>query len=224
MPAQVHTRFEELTGIRLCEGYGLTESAGVVSVNPYAGTRKKGTIGQVVAGTEVLLLDKENPSRLAPEGEPGELAIHGPQVMQGYWNRPEAAADVFIEHQGKTWLRTGDVAVVDEEGFLSIVDRIKDMIAVGGFKVFPSQVEDVVLEHDAVKEALVIGVPDDYKGEVPRVFVTLEGEATSEELKTWLNQRVGKHERVDQVVIREELPKTIIGKLDRKALRAEVLG
>ncbi len=223
MPAQVHTRFEEATGIRLCEGYGLTESAGVVSVNPYAGSRKKGTIGQVVAGTEVLLLDKENPSQLAPEDEPGELAIHGPQVMQGYWNRPEAAADVFIEHQGKTWLRTGDVAVVDDDGFLSIVDRIKDMIAVGGFKVFPSQVEDVVLEHHAVKEALVIGVPDDYKGETPRVFVTLETEATSEDLKAWLNQRVGKHERVDQVVIREELPKTIIGKLDRKALRAEVL-
>ncbi len=223
MPAPVHTKFEEVTGIRLCEGYGLTESAGVVSVNPYAGTRKKGTIGQVVAGTEVLLLDKENPGRLAPEGEPGELAIHGPQIMQGYWNRPEVAADVFVEHQGKTWLRTGDVAVVDEDGFLSIVDRIKDMIAVGGFKVFPSQVEDVILEHPAVKEALVIGVPDDYKGETPRAFVTLDGEITGDALRDWLNQRVGKHERVDQVVIREELPKTIIGKLDRKALRAEVL-
>ena len=143
--------------------------------------------------------------------------------MQGYWNRPEAAADVFVEHQGKTWLRTGDVAVVDEDGFLSIVDRIKDMIAVGGFKVFPSQVEDVILEHPAVKEALVIGVPDDYKGEAPRAFVTLNEEITGDALRDWLNQRVGKHERVDQVVIREELPKTIIGKLDRKALRAEVL-
>ena len=223
MPAQVHERFEQATGVRLVEGYGLTESAGVVSVNPYAGTRKRGPIGQLVAGTEILLLDKENPSQLAPTGGPGELAVHGPQVMAGYWNRPEASSDVFIEHQGKRWLRTGDVAVLDEDGFLSIVDRIKDMIAVGGFKVFPSQVEDAVLKHQAVKEALVIGVPDDYRGEVPRAFVTLEGEATGDELKTWLNERVGKHERVDKVVIREELPRTIIGKLDRKALRAEVL-
>jgi len=223
MPAQVHERFEKATGVRLVEGYGLTESAGVVSVNPYAGTRKRGTIGQLVAGTEILLLDKENPSTLAPEGEPGELAVHGPQIMQGYWNRPEAAADVFIEHHGKTWLRTGDVAIVDEDGFLSIVDRIKDMIAVGGFKVFPSQVEDVVLPHEAVKEALVIGVPDDFKGELPRAYVTLQGDATEQEIKSWLNDRVGKHERVDRVVVRDELPKTIIGKLDRKALRSEVL-
>ena len=214
-----------MTGVRLVEGYGLTESAGVVSANPYAGTRKKGTIGQVVPGTEVLLLDKEDPARLAPEGEPGELVVHGPQIMRGYWNRPETDADVFVEHHGKRWLRTGDVATIDAEGFLEIVDRIKDMIAVGGFKVFPSQVEDVILQNPAVKEALVIGVPDEYLGEVPRVYVTLAepGQFDGETLKTWLNTRVGKHERVDQVVIRESLPRTIIGKLDRKALRAEVL-
>ena len=173
----------------------------------------------------MILLDKEDPTKLAPEGEPGELAVHGPQVMRGYWNRPEAAADAFAERDGKKYLRTGDVAVIDEDGFLSIVDRIKDMIAVGGFKVFPSVVEDVIREHEAVKEALVIGVPDDYKGEMPRAYVTLEeGEsASNEQLRDWLNAKIGKHERVDQVVIRDELPKTIIGKLDRKALRAEVL-
>ncbi len=225
MPAPVHAKFEELTGVRLVEGYGLTESAGVVSVNPYAGTRKRGTIGQVVAGTEILLLDKEDPTRLAPDGEPGELAVFGPQIMRGYWNRPEAAADAFATHNGKRYLRTGDVAVLDDDGFLSIVDRIKDMIAVGGFKVFPSQVEDVILEHDAVKESLVIGVPDDYKGEVPRAYVTLQADAAVDgsALRDWLNAKVGKHERVDEVIIREELPKTLIGKLDRKALRAEVL-
>ncbi len=225
MPAQVHAKFEEVTGVRLVEGYGLTESSGVVSVNPYAGTRKRGTIGQVLAGTEVILLDKEDPTRLAPDGEPGELAIHGPQVMRGYWNRPETAADAFAERDGKKYLRTGDVAVIDEDGFLSIVDRIKDMIAVGGFKVFPSVVEDVILEHEAVKEALVIGVPDEYRGESPRAYVTLEEgtSVASEDLRDWLNAKVGKHERVDEVVIRGELPKTIIGKLDRKALRAEVL-
>ena len=225
MPSAVHARFEEATGVRLVEGYGLTESAGVVSANPYEGTRKRGTIGQLVAGTEIVLLDKEDTTKLAPEGEPGELAIHGPQVMRGYWNRPETDAEVFVERDGKRYLRTGDVAVMDEDGFLSIVDRIKDMIAVGGFKVFPSVVEDALLKHDDVKEALVIGVPDDYHGELPRAYVTLQpgADATGEDLAKWLNSRVGKHERVDSVVIREELPKTIIGKLDRKALRAEVL-
>ena len=225
LPAPVREQWEARTGVRIVEGYGLTESSGVVSANPYDGARKPDTIGQVVAGTEVLLLDKEDAQKLAPEGEPGELALHGPQIMSGYWNRPEAAKDVFVEHHGKQWLRTGDVATVDEDGFLEIVDRIKDMIAVGGFKVFPSQVEDVLLENEAVKEALVIGVPDDYRGEVPRAYVTLRKDAKSdgEALAEWLNTRVGKHERVDRVVLRDELPKTMIGKLDRKALRAEVL-
>lgn len=225
MPAPVHTRFEEVTGVRLVEGYGLTESSGVVSANPYAGTRKKGTIGQLVAGTEILLVDKEDPTKLAPEGEPGELVVHGPQIMRGYWQRPETDADVFVEHGGMRYLRTGDVAQWDEGGFLKIVDRIKDMIAVAGFKVFPSVVEDAVLKHEAVKEVLVIGVPDEYRGEAPRAYVVLEegADATGEAIKDSLNERIGKHERVDQVVIRADLPKTIIGKLDRKALRAEVL-
>lgn len=226
MPGPVHEKFEAVTGVRLVEGYGLTESSGVVSVNPYEGTRKRGTIGQLVPGTEIVLLDKEDPTRLAPEGEPGELAIHGPQVMRGYWNRPETDTDVFVRRGNKKYLRTGDVAVMDEDGFLSIVDRIKDMIAVGGFKVFPSVVEDVILKHEAVKEALVIGVPEEYRGEVPRAYVTINegsGAVDGDALKAWLNERIGKHERVDQVVIRDSLPKTIIGKLDRKALRAEVL-
>lgn len=225
MPGPVHEKFEQVTGVRLVEGYGLTESSGVVSVNPYEGTRKRGTIGQLIPGTSIVLLDKEDPTKLAPEEEPGELAIHGPQVMRGYWNRPETAADIFVERDGKTYLRTGDVAVMDEDGFLAIVDRIKDMISVGGFKVFPSMVEDVILEHEAVKEALVIGVPEEYRGEVPRAYVTINdgADAAGDVLRDWLNERVGKHERVDEVVIRDELPKTIIGKLDRKALRAEVL-
>lgn len=225
MPAPVHTKFEEATGVRVVEGYGLTESSGVVSVNPYEGTRKKGTIGQLVARTEIVLLDKEDPTKLAPEGEPGELAIHGPQIMRGYWNRPDTQAEVFVERNGKQYLRTGDVATMDEDGFLEIVDRIKDMISVGGFKVFPSQVEDVILEHCQVKEVLVIGVPDEYRGEAPRAFVVLEENADigADALRGWLNDRIGKHERVDKVVIRNDLPKTIIGKLDRKALRAEVL-
>ena len=224
LPAPVWEKFEETTGVRLVEGYGLTESSGVVSTNPYEGLRKPGTIGQPIPATQVMLLDKEDPTRLAPDGEPGELVVRGPQVMRGYWNRPDTQASAFAAINGESWLRTGDVATIDEDGFLAIVDRIKDMIAVGGFKVFPSEVEKVLLENAAVREALVIGMPDSYRGEVPRAYVTLAaGSATSaDELRDWLNARVGKHERVDEVVLREELPKTMIGKLDRKALRAEV--
>ncbi|MFA6218830.1 MAG: long-chain fatty acid--CoA ligase [Erythrobacter sp.] len=226
MPAPLREKFEAASGVRLVEGYGLTESSGVVSANPYQGLRKQGTIGQPIPATQVLLLDKEDPGSLAPDGEPGELAVRGPQVMQGYWNRPEAQAATFAEHNGEAWLRTGDVATIDEDGFLTIVDRIKDMIAVGGFKVFPSQVEAVLLEHPAIKEALVIGRPDAYRGEAPVAYVTLNEGAldNGEELRAWLNARVGKHERAEDVVVREALPRTMIGKLDRKALRAEVLG
>jgi long-chain acyl-CoA synthetase len=223
LPDPVREKWETATGSRLVEGYGLTESSGVVSTNPYVGERKAGTIGQVLPHTRVRLLDKENSARAAPMGEPGELAVAGPQMMQGYWNRPDAAKDAFADIEGVRWLRTGDVAVIDENGFIIIVDRIKDMIAVGGFKVFPSQVEAVLLGHPAVKEALVLGLPDPYHGEMPRAFVTLDGDVSGEELMKWLNARVGKHERVSAVVVRDALPKTMVGKPDRKALRAEVL-
>lgn len=225
LPGPLKARFEAATGARLVEGYGLTETSGVVSTNPYEGESRVGTIGQPIPGTRVRLLDKEDPARDAPRGEPGELAIQGPQVMRGYWRRPEAAADAFAERPDGRWLRTGDVATLDAQGYLQIVDRIKDMIAVGGFKVFPSQVEAVIEEHPSVREVLVIGVPDPYRGESPRAYVTLKDGCSDsgEALRDWLNARLGKHERVDEVVVRASLPKTMIGKLDRKALRAEVL-
>lgn len=220
LAAELKARFEERSGAVVIEGYGLTESSGVVSCNPYEGLNKLGSIGQPIPGTDVKLLDKEDPTKPAPEGEPGELVFAGPQVMCGYWNRPDADAEVFV---GK-YLRTGDVATIDEDGFIHIVDRLKDMIAVGGFKVFPSQVEDVLYKHPSVKEALVIGVPDPYHGEMPRAYVTLQDGAPEdgETLTKWLNPQLGKHERVQSVVVREALPKTMIGKLDRKALRAEI--
>jgi long-chain acyl-CoA synthetase len=225
LSAPLREKFLAATGVPLVEGYGLTESSGVVSANPYCGTGKPGSIGQPIPATQVLLLDKEDPERLAPDGEPGELAVRGPQIMRGYWNRPDSALTAFAEINGEAWLRTGDIAAIDEDGFVTIVDRLKDMIAVGGFKVFPSQVEDVLLEHPAIKEVLVIGVPEPYHGEMPRAYVTLNEGADEDgaALKAWLNARVGKHERVDEVVVRATLPKTMIGKLDRKALRAEVL-
>lgn len=220
LPAELKARFEQRSGSVVIEGYGLTESSGVISCNPYEGLNKLGSIGQPIPGTQVRLVDKEDPHKDAPAGEPGELVAKGPQMMAGYWNKPEAAADVFVDG----WLRTGDVATIDDDGFIFIVDRLKDMIAVGGFKVFPSQLEDILYTHPAVKEALVIGVPDAYSGERPKAFVTLNdgAAATGDELAQWLNPQLGKHEKVLEVVVRDNLPKTMIGKLDRKALRAEV--
>jgi long-chain acyl-CoA synthetase len=220
LPAELKARFEERSGSVVIEGYGLTESSGVISCNPYEGVNKTGSIGQPIPGTQVRLVDKEDPHKDVPPGEPGELVAKGPQMMAGYWNKPEATGQVFVDG----WLRTGDVATIDGDGFIFIVDRLKDMIAVGGFKVFPSQIEDILYTHPAVKEALVIGVPDSYAGERPKAFVTLNEDiaANGEDLEKWLNPKLGKHERVLAVVVRENLPKTMIGKLDRKALRAEV--
>jgi long-chain acyl-CoA synthetase len=220
MASEVAARFAANSGALLVEGYGLTESSGVVSCNPYNGTGKVGTIGQPIAGTMVRLVDRDNPAQSAVQDMPGELVVYGPQVMQGYWNRPEADAESFIDG----WLRTGDIAEIDVDGYIRIVDRLKEMIAVGGFKVYPSTIEQVLYRHPAVKEALVIGVPDTYRGETPRAYVALSDEVTisAEALCEWVNAHLGKHERVDQIVLKASLPKTMVGKLDRKALREEL--
>ncbi len=218
LAAELKAKFEGVSHATVIEGYGLTESSGVISCNPYEGESRSGSIGQPVPGTTVKLVDKEDPTKPAPEGHPGELVAKGPQIMMGYWNKPEATAEVFVDG----WLRTGDVATIDDDGFIYIVDRLKDMIAVGGFKVFPSQIEDVLYKHPAVKEALVIGIPDAYSGERPRAYVTVTDAVSGTELMAWLNPQLGKHERVTDVIVRDALPKTMIGKLDRKALRMEV--
>ncbi|RSU18383.1 long-chain fatty acid--CoA ligase [Sphingomonas koreensis] len=226
LPAELKTRFEAATGAKLIEGYGLSESSGVVSANPYVGEGKSGTIGQPIIATRVRLVDKEDPSKPAPEGEPGEIVVAGPQIMGGYWDRPETDDSTFCtDATGQKWLRTGDVGQIDEDGFIKIVDRLKDMIAVGGFKVFPKHIEDVLYRHPAVKEALVVGMPDSYRGETPRAYVALNDDAdpvTGNALRDWLNPQLGKHERVDAVVIRDKLPKTMIGKLSRKDLLIEI--
>ena len=222
LSAALHRRWEAVTGARLVEGYGLTESSGVVSTNPYEGENRLGTIGQPLPATRVRLLDQEDPTGEAEER--GEIAVRGPQIMRGYWQRPDADAEVFADG----WLRTGDVGTIDDDGFVRVVDRIKDMIAVGGFKVFPSQIEAVLSTHPAVRECLVLGLPDPYAGERPRGYAVLDPEAgvapAADELRDWLNAKLGKHERVDAVVLRDSLPKTPIGKPSRKDLRAEVVG
>ena len=219
LPLELKQKFEATTGARLIEGYGLTETSPIVCSNPYEGLNKSGTVGQPVPGTRMKIVDREDPTRPPPEGEPGELLFAGPQIMKGYWNRPDADAEVFIGE----FVRTGDVGLIDDDGYVKIVDRLKDMIAVGGFKVFPSQVEQVLYHNPAVKEALVIGVPDRYRGEQPKAFVTLnEGfETDGAALKDWLNPQLGKHERVCEVEVRLNLPKTLVGKLSRKELVAE---
>ena len=218
-------KFEAATGATVVEGYGLSESSGVLTANPYEGEGKTGTIGQPLPATHLRLVDKADPTRDPPAGEPGEIVAMGPQVMRGYWNRTDADAEVFVTDVAGRWLRTGDVGTIDADGFVRIVDRLKDMIAVSGFKVFPSQIEAVLHRHPAVKEAMVIGLPDPYRGEQPRAYITLnEGvTATAEALRDWLNPQLGRHERIDEVVIRLTMPKTMIGKLSRKDLIAEVM-
>jgi long-chain acyl-CoA synthetase len=216
LAAELKAKFEKATGATLTEGYGLTEGC-IVSVNPFEAEGKTGTIGQPLPATLFRLVDRDDPSRPPIEGEPGEIVVSGPQIMKGYWNRSDD------ESFADGWLRTGDVGTIDEDGFIRIVDRLKDMISVGGFKVFPSQVEAVLYRHPAVKEALVIGIPDPYRGETPKAFVALNdgAAATEEELCAWANSQLGKHERLSAVEIRTNLPKTLIGKLSRKELVAE---
>ena len=220
MAAELKARFETATGIPVNEGYGLTESSGVVSVNPFPpGVNKAGTVGRPLQDTLVVLMDRDDPSQRAAPGQPGEITFGGPQVMQGYWNRPGETANVFIDGR----VRTGDVGIIDADGYLTIIDRIKDMISVGGFKVFPSQVEAVLYRHPAVKEALVIAVPDSYSGERPKAFVTLRQgmSASPAQLLAWAEPHLGKHERLAGLEIRESLPRTMVGKLSRKDLIAQ---
>ena len=219
LPSEVKARFESTTGATVIEGYGLTESSGVLTSNPYLGLNKSGTIGQPVPGTHIKLVDREDPTKPAPEGEPGEIVFTGPQAMQGYWGKPESGNENFVGGD----VRTGDVGLIDEDGYVRIVDRLKDMIAVGGFKVFPSTIEKRLYANDAVKEALVIGIPDTYSGEKPKAFVTLTvgADINGDELMSWLNPQLGKHERVVAVEVRDALPKTLVGKLSRKELVAE---
>ena len=212
-------RFEELTGCRLVEGYGLTEASPVVSCNPLEGVNKEASIGLPLPGTTITIVDRNNPARLVPDGEPGEICVSGPQVMKGYWNRPEATADVLLDGR----LRTGDVGYIDPDGYTFIIDRMKDLILVGGFNVFPRNVEEAIYKHPAVEETTVIGVPDDYQGESVKAFVRLKKDQalTADALRDFLRERIGKHELPKHIEFRDALPKTMVGKLSKKELVAE---
>ncbi len=217
LPQSLKERFEQRTGSLLVEGYGLTEG-GMLCANPVDALNKPGTVGQPLPRTRIALVDREAPERDPEPGEAGEIIVQGPQIMQGYWRDAEAAP--FVERKGIRWLRSGDVGMIDADGYVRIVDRLKDIISVEGVKVFPSQIEAILSRHPAVSEVLVIGVADHASGEIPQAFVTLIGGSatTAGELKAWLNPQLGRHEQVRSVELRESLPRTMVGKLNRRAL------
>jgi len=215
--AAVAERWEAITGTPLVEGYGLTESSPVISFNPLVGTRKPGSIGIPVPGTEVRLVD-DNGAPVA-QGEPGELTARGPQVMQGYWQQPEASAEALRDG----WLHTGDVAAMDEDGYLRIVDRKKDLILVSGFNVYPNEVEDCIALLDAVHEVGVIGVPDPDTGETVRAYIVTRGELDRDAVKAHCREQLARYKVPKQIAFVDELPKSPVGKVLRKDLRAEYL-
>jgi len=213
----VAKRWEEITDTRLIEGYGLTESSPVVTFNPLEGDIRPGSIGVPVPDTDILLIDDEG-NVVAP-GEPGELLVSGPQVMQGYWEKPEETAKTLKDG----WLYTGDVARMDEDGFLYIVDRKKDMVIVSGFNVYPNEIEDAIAKIDAVQEVAVIGVPDTKTGEAVRAYVVKRNDLTEQEVIAHCRKHLAAYKVPKQIEFRDEVPKTPIGKILRKDLRAEYM-
>tara|TARA_R110001583_G_scaffold83286_1_gene220203 strand:- start:374 stop:2095 length:1722 start_codon:yes stop_codon:yes gene_type:complete len=211
-------RWKEFTGTGVSEAYGLTECSPAVTMNPANGLERMGTVGQAMPGTALKCID-DNGDEVAV-GERGELCVKGPQVMKGYWNRPEATKDSFTP-DGE-WLRTGDVAVIDEDGFVKIVDRIKDLILVSGFNVYPNEVEDVVAGHPGVENCAVIGVPDEKTGEAVKLYVVAsDANLTAEDIKTFCKDKLTGYKLPRQIEFRDELPMTPVGKILRRELKDE---
>lgn len=218
LPVEVITEFEKKTGAVIVEGFGMTESCPVTHTNPFNGKRKVGSIGLPLSDTGCRIVDLNDEVTDVPVGEIGELLVKGPQVMKGYWNRPDATAETLTDG----WLHTGDIAKMDEDGFFYIVDRKKDMIISGGYNVYPRDIEEVFFEHPKVMEATVIGIPHPKRGEVAKVFVVLkEGQtATAEELLKYCEDKLAKYKWPTEIEFRKELPKTNVGKVLKKDLRA----
>jgi len=216
LPLDVRRGFEAIAGCTVVEGYGLSETSPVATCNPLDSPRD-GSIGLPLPATEIAIRSLEDPAKEMARGEPGEICIAGPQVMTGYWKNPAETESTFVGR----FFRTGDVGYMDEDGYIFIVDRIKDMINAAGFKVYPRRIEDAIYEHAAIAEVCVVGIPDDYRGEAPKAYVRLkEGKAaTADELMTFLRPKLSKLELPAAIEFRDELPKTMIGKLSKKELR-----
>jgi long-chain acyl-CoA synthetase len=220
LPLAVRKRFNEITGGNLVEGYGLSETSPVTHCNPLqGGVVKDGSVGIPLPGTDARVVALDDRSKVLATGEVGELSVKGPQVMKGYWNKEEETDLVLRDG----WLLTGDIAKMDEDGYFYIVDRKKDMVDVGGLKVYPREVEEVLFEHPAVKEAAVIGIPDEYRGEAVKAFVVLKDPASSKSLEAeimkFCGERMARYKVPRQVEFVPELPKTLVGKVLRRKLR-----
>jgi len=211
--------FSEKTRCTILEGYGLTEASPVTNINPLFGTRKPGTVGMPLPGTEARIVDMELGSIPMPANHVGELIIKGPQVMPGYWKQPDETANMLRNG----WLYTGDIASMDEQGYVTIVDRKKDLVLTGGYNVYPREVDEVLHTHPKIKEAVSAGIPHGIRGEILKAYVVLkDGEqATPTEIMAFCRGKLANYKIPKQVEIRNDLPKNLVGKILRRALRAE---
>jgi long-chain acyl-CoA synthetase len=222
LPASIAARFGSLTGGRLVEGYGLTEASPVAVANPLDGTGKSGTIGVPIPDTDARVVDITDPTRVLGPGQEGELWLKGPQVMLGYWQRPEETAAVIVDG----WLKTGDVVVMDDDGFFRIVDRIKDMVKVSGYNVYPTEVEEVLYRHPAVVKVCVVGIPDADGDTMLKAFIVPRSgvEATPDEIRAWCRDPkngLASYRIPRSIEFRDSLPETLIGKVLRRVLIEE---
>jgi long-chain acyl-CoA synthetase len=224
LPLAVAEKFERLTGSRVVEGYGLTETSPITHANPIYGRREPGSIGLPIPDTDCKLVDIDDPTKPAARGEAGELCMSGPQIMLGYWNKKEETEEMIrTDENGVRWLHTGDIAKMDDEGYFFIVDRKKDMIIVSGFNVYPTDIEEILYRHEKIEKVAVVGVPDETTGEAVKAFIVLRKgqEATAEEIVAWARDpktgltgyRVPK-----KIEFRDALPETMVGKVLRRKL------
>jgi long-chain acyl-CoA synthetase len=221
LPLEVKRNFERLTGCKLVEAYGLSETSPAVTSNPLYGLNKAGSIGIPFPGTIVQIMSLEGPQKEVPLGEKGEICIRGPQVMKGYWRAEKETAAVLVDGL----LHSRDVGYMDEDGYVFLVDRIKDMILCSGYNVYPRVIEEAIYLHPAVAECTVIGIPDKKRGETVKAFIKLKNgtELSADELKNFLNDKLSPIEMPKYIEFRDQLPKTLIGKLSKKELVAEEL-
>ncbi len=217
LPVEVQEKFEKITGARIVEGYGLSETSPIVHANPVWDRRKNGSIGIPWPDTDAKVVDSDGEE--LPIGEVGELAVKGPQIMKGYWNRPEETSKVLNDG----WFLTGDLAKMDEDGYFYIVDRKKDMIIAGGYNIYPREVEEVLYEHPAVKEVVIAGIPDPYRGETVKAYIVLKDgmQVTEEELNKFCRTYLAAYKVPRLYEFRKELPKTTVGKILRRVLVEE---
>jgi long-chain acyl-CoA synthetase len=222
--AETKRQFEEKTGARIIEGYSLTEGMMACCVNPVRGTNKTGSIGMPLPDVEVRIVEAEHGESDVARGEVGELILRAPQHMAEYWRNESETADTLRRHgEGDPWIHTGDLASMDDDGYIFLVDRKKDMMKTSGFQVWPREIEEVISTHPAVMEVSVAGIPDAIKGEVPKAWVVLKAghTATEEELRAYCREKLAPYKVPAKVEFRKDLPKTMVGKVLRRLLVAE---